>query len=499
MIVRYLLIMKLCYLIMRIKALFLLSLLMISSASALQYKVDNLNIIAYPNESLKYLLTITNNESSSQQVYINKLFIDNAFSSTQVSIKPEISQLIMAGESKSFNITIPVTEEMALGYYKTIYSTTLLVSYGNLINGVTNTDRVKLDAVVLSNNVKNNGVQNISIITPVSVKPVSDFNITITVLTNVESLKPVIELIISKDGRIVYESNSISELTYGINIIDKTIKLPDKTMAGNYSLLVNLIVGNNTFQGLSDLIIAPYKRVIYKSVKDENLFGKKLVKQVVNDGTEAINVSLNYSSNLLESTMISRSLILIKEGDVTVNSIKPLMNDDYLFNNLVSLEPNQSAELIIEVNYWLLLLTPFLVIIGFISWFFITKRVVLTKEIIQIKKDGDELIIKVGISAKNVSIRSIHNTRIIEDLPLYANKAGGFGSIKGEVNKEKGIITFNIGRLDPKEEVLITYKFKTDIELMGRVNLPPATIKFRTKNGELRESKSNTPAIELVK
>jgi hypothetical protein len=164
----------------------------------------------------------------------------------------------------------------------------------------------------------------------------------------------------------------------------------------------------------------------------------------------------------------------------------------------VTLESGESAELIIEFSYFVLLIIPFIIILIIIGWFFMTKRVTVHKEIIECRKEDKELTIKVGISVKNVSLNSIHDVNIIEDLPVYAKKAGAFGSIKGEIDRKKGTITFLPGRLDPKEEVLISYKFKTDVELIGRVSLPPATIKFKSNNKTMIV-KSNTPGIELIK
>ncbi|HLE06574.1 MAG TPA: hypothetical protein VI790_04425, partial [Candidatus Nanoarchaeia archaeon] len=86
---------------------------------ALEYKIENVNIIAFPNETLEYRVIITNNESVSKQVYINKLFVENLFEGRNVNVSPSINQAINPGESKTVSISIPVTEDLAKGVYRT--------------------------------------------------------------------------------------------------------------------------------------------------------------------------------------------------------------------------------------------------------------------------------------------------------------------------------------------------------------------------------------------
>lgn len=248
----------------------------------------------------------------------------------------------------------------------------------------------------------------------------------------------------------------------------------------------NLIVASQSSS------VANFSLINESSVKSEDLFGKIVSKVIVNNGNESVSVNINYSMSVLEPLLLSKAVVIINNGESS-----PVVSD-YFISQVVSLSPGESVELLVEFDYGSLLLAPFFVILTLIAMFFFTKRLVIKKEIIECRKEAGELMIKVGISVRNISLRSVSDVRIIEDLPVYASKAGGFGSIHGEISKEKGTITFSPGRLDPKEEVLITYKFMTDVDLDGRVNLPPATVKYVVKN-KVNSSKSNTPTIQLIK
>lgn len=468
-------------------------LLLLGASSALSYDVRNINIIAFPNETLEYQLTIINNETVNRHVYINKIFIDNTFTGRTINIEPAVTLDLIPGASEIVNISIPVSEELARGIYRTLYRTSLFISYAN------KTDSILLDAVIMSKAVEPIEVQNITLIGPDSVNPLTSFNYTVTLLSNRASINPVINVLVSNESSIIYESSAVKNLSLGINVFDKVIKLPDKTIPGSYHVVVSAELADEVVaQGTTDLLVEPYVMLNRSSVIQEDLFGKSVFKSVVNLGTQPVNVSLNHTALLFEPLLVTKSLITIIHDDSVINSQRVSLID-YVIAETVLLEPGQAAVLEAHFSYGLLLLIPFIIIVSFIGWLVLTRRVRVQKEIISCKREGDEIVVKVGIGVRNVSMKSVHEVKIVEDLPLFAKKAGGFGSIKGDIDRKRGVINFWVGRLDPKEEVLISYKFKTDVELLGRVSLPPVTVKYRTKDRKLRVVKSSTPAIHLIK
>ncbi|HLE06940.1 MAG TPA: hypothetical protein VI790_06300, partial [Candidatus Nanoarchaeia archaeon] len=356
------------------------------------------------------------------------------------------------------------------------------------------TENVPINAVILSRDEWSGAVQNITVILPGSIDPLSSFNVTVTSLCNLKSLFSVFKFIVSSDSGVIYSSESSYELVHGINVIEKEIKIPDYTDPGEYFFIVSTeLPGSLLNQGVSTLVVNEFSLVNESVVVSEDLFGKTLVKSIVNKGNSVINVSVNYTAKLLEPLLVTGSGISVGNKLVA----KPVF-DGYFASNVITLMPGESAILSISFGYGPLLLAPFVVLLVIVGWFFITKRVSISKEIIECVKEDGELMIKVGISVRNVSTKSISDVSVIEDLPVFAKKAGGFGTIKGDIDKDKGVINFSVGRLDSKEEVLISYKFKTDIELVGRISLPPASAKFSV-DGKVVVLKSNTPIVQLIK
>jgi hypothetical protein len=227
------------------------------------------------------------------------------------------------------------------------------------------------------------------------------------------------------------------------------------------------------------------------------MFGKRVLKSLSNDGTQAVNISVNYTTSLVEPLLFNKAIITIFRDDTSINSSRTFFSNG-LINETVCLLPGDSAELVVDFSYGSLLLIPFIIILAVICWFLLSKKVSINKDLIECVKEGDYLLVKVGIRVKNISIKRLRDVRIIEDLPVYAKKAGGFGTIKGQVDKDKGLIVFDVGSLDPKEEVMVSYALKTDVELIGRVSLPPSKVKY-VFNRKVKSVSSNTPVIRLIK
>ncbi len=480
---------------MNYKMLLLGLLLSLNFASgAMIYKVDNINIIAYPNDTLIYNLTITNNDSSDKEVYINKIFIENTFKNSQITIKPSINEIIKAKESKTFTIRIPVTKEMALGFYKTIYNTTLLVSYTDTGSAVTKTDRINLDAVILNKKAGSIGI-SITAESPATIIPSGPFNITITALSNIEPLRPLFTIIVLKDESTIYNESFSRNLSYGINILKEQISLPKSTSPGMYDITVKATINDESTEWRGSFNVLSYTVIKEQENSTENMLGKSISKTVINKGNEIASININYTSSLLESLLPTSATIRIISNGAVIQTLTP-ENRQGLISRNIALRPGETAQLTIHIDYTPLIILPLAVFGAILLWFFLTRKVTIDKEIIQLKKEGNEVTVKVGIRALNTSRKTLHNVKIVDILPLFAKKVGAFGSIRGEINPKERNINFAIGTLNPKEEVLITYKFKTDIELIGRVQLPPAAIKFRV-NDEAGIVRSNTPLIQL--
>ncbi len=458
---------------------------MINSSLAINYKVNEIKSEAYPGEWLEYNITLINNESINQQVYINSFIMSETFKD-EVLINPSININVKARNNETITIRARVNEEVKNG----LYQVPIIFSYNNI------TERLFLKSLILNSELNPIKITNLTIIKPEKIKPLTRTNITLIIISNT-NFNPKLLIALSSNDEIISECESIITLNSGINIIKKELVVP-KTMPGEYSLLTTIELNNELLkQSITNVTITPYKSLITNQTITESLLGKKVIKRVINDGTITTSTIINHTINPLEEPLISNIKLSIINNNKVINEYE-LIISNHAVNSNITLNPGEEAVLTIKSDYSVLILTPLLIISAVIMWLYLNKKVIIRKEIIECRKDKNELIIKVGIKVKNVSMRKVKNVRVIDDLPSYARKAGGFGSLIGEINQEKGAVIFNAGTLNPKEELLLSYKFKTDVELIGRISLPPAIIKYVVNNKTLI-SRSNTPLIHLIK
>ncbi len=465
-----------------------ISLLVISQAFALTYEVKNVKTRVFPEESLQYTINFTNDASENIHVYINTI---NFINFGTVSVKPSVNLYLDPNESIAVNLTITVRADMIPGEY----ITPLIVTYNST------TEKINILSTILYKSVEPVKLQNLTLVGTYTADPRNPFNITGTIVSNVDEVYPRFNVVISNENRIIYNSSSIVKFTKGLNEFTKEIVLDPKLEPGEYTLLVEAIVGGKVItQSAKTLRISSYKNSSISVSATEDLFGKRILKTINNTGNEDIVVNINHTSNPLESFLITSIEYKIYEGNKLIEERKFSSSDmvNNMFARNVTLKRGQSALLTINISYLPLTLLPFFVLLAIFAIVVFNRKIKVAKEIILSKREGKELLIKIAIRVKNIGFKPVNEVLIIEDIPLYVKKLGGFGSIKGEVDKVKRWLKFNCGTLRPREEVLISYKFKTDVELVGRVSLPPALVKFKYK-GKIKEVKSNTPIIEIIK
>ncbi len=473
---------------MRRYIIFITSLLVISQALGLTYNLKGVTTRVYPGETLHYEINFTNDDTSKVHVYLNAFMLETFGIAI---IKPSINLHIEPNETHAINLTININPSTPASEYLT----PLYISYNNI------TEKIWISSTVLKETVELIELQNLTLVGIYSTDPREPINISGTVICNVDNIYPRFNVIISDETSIVYNSSSIIGFFSGANIFERELRLNPKIPPRDYTMLVEILISGKVItQAAKTLTVTSYKNTTRTSSIVEDIFGKNVQKTVTNSGNEEIIVNLNYSTNILEVLLITDINYAVYE-DGNLLFLKKASSSDftnYLFSRNVPLAPDQSITLTVNTSYFTLILMPFFAILGVIAWILLNKKIRVEKEIILSRKEGKELIVKIAIRVKNIGFRAVNEALIIESIPLYVKKLGGFGSIKGEIDKVRRWLKFDCGTLRPKEEVLVSYKFKTDVELVGRVSLPPATVKFKFKR-KIHEVKSNTPIIELIK
>ncbi|MCG2717335.1 MAG: hypothetical protein L6408_00670 [Nanoarchaeota archaeon] len=161
-----------------------------------------------------------------------------------------------------------------------------------------------------------------------------------------------------------------------------------------------------------------------------------------------------------------------------------------------TLQPDSQYVLRITTDYRILFFSLVVIFIAAIALiYYIRRGVLIKKEIFSLRNEkGVVSEIKILIHIVNRTPRPIRDVKVVDILPNLLKVEKEFGTIK-PVKIQKGEkmsrIIWNIDELEPKEERIISYKVKPGIHILGRIVLPAALIRYRTKERKIIDVKSN--------
>jgi hypothetical protein len=171
----------------------------------------------------------------------------------------------------------------------------------------------------------------------------------------------------------------------------------------------------------------------------------------------------------------------------------------------ITLQPGETRSIIISQNYWALFIALILLGLVLLAYYLFRSPVLLMKEARSIRGMRE---LKVIVTVKNRSHAPIEKISLIERLPkmFEAGTEFGPGNVKPEVvakirsrktNEVTGTkIQWDITSLGPREEMIVQYRIKSRLALMGTVTLQPLTAKVKTAHKQTT-IKSNTATVKI--
>jgi hypothetical protein len=169
----------------------------------------------------------------------------------------------------------------------------------------------------------------------------------------------------------------------------------------------------------------------------------------------------------------------------------------------IPLEPNESAQLIVGVNYLPVVGVITVLLFILVGYFLLRSPLTLKKSVVVINtREGGISELRVLIDVKNRSSRPITNTIIFDKVRSLASvlPKHEVGSVKpSKIVKSKNgtLLTWQIPDIDAGEERIIVYKIRSELSILGGVTLPVALAKF-TSGGRKRKTVSNAPKALLT-
>ncbi len=162
--------------------------------------------------------------------------------------------------------------------------------------------------------------------------------------------------------------------------------------------------------------------------------------------------------------------------------------------------PNDESVLVIEYNYRAFFLVLLIAIIVILTLYFsFRKEITIRKSLIKIREYQNTVEIKVLIHVKNKLGKDIEDLKIVDIVPHIVKPTGDFSTLKPNkiVKGETGIkLIWEVPVLTGKEERILGYKATTRLNIVGKLELPPAAIIYEHKNKTIK-IKSNSLILKI--
>lgn len=246
---------------------------------------------------------------------------------------------------------------------------------------------------------------------------------------------------------------------------------------GNYILKAEVLNSKGTamFVASKNFSIQQIKYITYDEKVTSNPFGRTVTMSATNLGNSQDTAEFSYD--------ISKKWYSSYSGQAPTR----IENNIYYWS--VSVKKGSTSYVSYTETYWPMILLVVLIVIGAIYLYYISTSPLIKKIIVKrynIKK-GTETSVSVHVrnglyKAEGVVVRDI--------IPQHFSLTGTFETIKPLVRKvEEGTeMIWRLGNLRPREERVLHYKMKANVDLLKSVQMKPAVLRFRHGIRSVRRS-----------
>jgi len=321
-----------------------------------------------------------------------------------------------------------------------------------------------------------------SISVPAVVDPRYPFNVTLHFENNYyEKVQKVYAsvAIYKEDGDSLYYDLKVLDTPEGNNTADIEVNLNPSLLPTTANVRVNITWYDLSFGSkVEQFSIIGYTRNTTDIVKSTNIVSSTNGVVIENNGTLVIE-GFDY-----ELSVSSVDAFFISGATVDYS----LVNNTIVFH-VPELAPGESVTLAYELNYSVLYLLPFLVLGVVYLIYYFTRTVSVKKEIFEFKNYHNAVNFKVVINVSNVSRNKISRVRVKEFLPLIISEVYDYGTLKGELKKDKKsrkFIEWDIGKLKPGENVILSYRMRSKVGFIGELKLKKGLVEVLDAEGETK-------------
>ena len=252
--------------------------------------------------------------------------------------------------------------------------------------------------------------------------------------------------------------------------------------AGTYPLKVKVLINNEfPFEIEKQVQLESFVNISTSTSEEKGIFGKSTSITKVNEGNIPAIVTIRLNKTAFEDWF-------------TTFNIKPITKkaDNILvYEWRKELISGESFKVVSTTNYStpLIFLLVIVLIVFLISG--LTKsKVVITKRAVKVLTKSGQFASKIILQVKNRG-PEIRDVWIIDALPAFTELYEKFGTVKPE-KIEKGMLKWHLSQLTQGEELILSYILYSKVKVLGKLEVPPATIMWIDKKDTHQREDSNT-------
>jgi hypothetical protein len=462
----------------------LIGLIAVSTANAddLSITVKTLQGTARPGDTLSYEITFYN--FNDEPTYIST----NLLSLRDVNYLPDgvNAFTIPANDFYKMTLNAQVSQTDANNYGsktgKTTYHQIMIFDKNGTNLGYT----VTVPATIINPNTEPiwSGVSYSNLYTvPAKVDPRQPFSVKFNVNN---PIKDVTVNVVAKSSDFQLSPSAVV-VPKGANDVEVFgLSLPVGTVPGTYDFTLDLMFPDDTMTVPVVIDVLSYSDCVIVEKTQTNIFGKTY--------TAAISVQGNEAKTCTVSTMLfglERNLA----GSVADGYQYQAKNVVWQF----SVQPGTEKQVGYSISYLPLILLPFVILVIVGGFWYMTRKVEIVKELVDYRRHPGFMDLKIQLKVKNLSDDEMKDVRVIEPLPVFVKDIRDFGTVPGEISKYHGhkAVEWKLEHLKPKEERIFSYKLRTSIEVLGKMNFLATVIHYTDVNGKKQEESSNGLTVEV--
>lgn len=263
--------------------------------------------------------------------------------------------------------------------------------------------------------------------------------------------------------------------------------IPSGLEAGEYSFSIR-VYHEGVLKGFysTEFNVALSSDVNEKSSTSKGFLSSVVVLSKTNEGNTAVEKAVSYPCNWFKRIFTS-----INPGaEVVVENGKKFYQWKFV------LQPGEEYKITINTDYKILFVIV-LIILGLVALriYYKYRNLSIEKKIFKISDSKESISdLKILLHIKNNTNKDIHHIKVIDLLPNFIKPSSDFGTLK-PTSIQKGSagmrLVWEINSLEPGEERIISYKVHSKIHVVGKIDLPCASVQYRTTGKKLINIKSN--------